>query len=122
MAQLDVSELMTDPDFVDRIEIITRTAMVTSQGENTVQEKSARTVGSVQPADYETLQRLPEALRNENVSSFWIKGQILLTEDCKYPPVLVFRNRRYQVRQVADWSNWGAGYCEGICVAEKPAG
>mgnify|MGYP003425401811 CR=1 FL=1 len=121
MAQIDVSELMTDPDFVDKIQVITRTPAVNSLGENFIREVTTDSVGSVQPADYKTMKRLPEALQNENVSSFWVKGQILTTEDCKYPSILVFRKKRYQIERVADWSNFGAGYCEGICIAEKPA-
>lgn len=123
MAQIDVSELMTDPEFVDTILVVTRKSAVNSLGENFISEVTRKSVGSVQPADYKTLKRLPEALQNENVSSFWVKGdQIKTTGDCgQYPSVLVFKGQRYQVKQVADWSHFGEGFCEGICVWEKPA-
>lgn len=121
MAQIDITELLTDPDFVDFISLITRKPTVNTLGENTVQEVELKSVGSVQPADYKTLKRLPEALQNENVSSFWFKGEIIATADCRYPSILVFKGKRYLVRQVADWTNWGAGWCEGVCVAELPA-
>ncbi len=122
MAQIDVSELMSDPDFVDPIQVITRTPSVSEFGENTVNTVSTlSTIGSVQPASGRALQRLPEALRVANVSSFWFKGQIIATETSRYPSILVFRGKRYQVQTVMDWSNFGAGYTEGTCVAEAPS-
>ena len=121
MAQLDVSELMTDPDFVDPVQLINRKPAVNNFGEATFVEEVENTHGSVQPASYRTVQKLPEAMRVANVCSFWIKGTIIASEPGKYASLLVFRGVRYQVQTVADWSNFGQGYTEGTCVAERPA-
>lgn len=121
MAQIDVSELMVDPDFVDEMTLVTRVPNINLYGESSTQDTSLESVGSIQPASAKTLQRLPEALRLENVSSFWFRGIITASSLGKYPSVLVFKGNRYQVRQVVDWSNFGQGYTEGICVAEKPS-
>lgn len=119
MAQIDVTELFTDPDFVDEMKMITRVAAVNSLGENFIKETSFNTVGSVQPTDGKNLERIPEALRNENVSSFWVKGEIRTTDGCVYPSILVFKGKRFQVKHVFDWTSWGAGWSEGLCVGEK---
>ena len=121
MANIDVSELMSDPDLVDPIQLITRFPRVNYLGRQVLSEKVVDTVGSVQPANYRTVQKLPEAMRVANVSSFWIKGEIIASEPGKYSSILVFRGQRYQVQTVADWSNFGRGYTEGTCVAEVPA-
>lgn len=121
MALIDVTDLLTDPDFVDPVCIINRTPTINSFGENVLVEASNQTVGSVQPASGKTISRLPEALRVANVSEFWVKGQIIADGTYTYPDILVFQGRRYQVQTVQDWGNWGAGYAEGTCVAEKPA-
>lgn len=121
MAQIDITELLTDPDFVDAMTVITRYPQVSSLGENFIKESEVDSFGSVQPADYKTVQKLPEAMRTEELYSFWFKGQIVTSDQCKYPSIIVFKNLRYQVRQVADWSNWGQGWVEGICVQEIPA-
>lgn len=121
MALVDVTELLTDPDFVDEIKLISRTATVNSRGENILSETTINSVGSVQPIGAKTLMRLPEALRVENISTFWFKGEITATAPGKYASILVFRGKRYQVQTVFDWSNWGAGWCEGTCVAELPS-
>ncbi len=122
MAQLGVTELMTDPDFVDTISVISRTPTVNSKGENSLSESTVNTVGSVQPASGKTLARLPEALRVANVSSFWVKGVIPVTGAGTYPAILVFGSKRYAVQMVFDWSNFGEGYSEGTCVVEAPDG
>ncbi len=121
MARIDVTELLTDPDFVDQIQLVTRVPSVNSLGENILAESTIRTIGSVQPADGKVIQRLPEALRVANVSSFWFKGVIEASAPGKYSSILVFKGRRFQVQTVQDWTNWGAGWCEGTCVAELPA-
>lgn len=121
MANLDVTELLSDPDFVDPVVLVNRVPFVNSLGENSLQESSLNTVGSVQPASGRTLQRLPEALRVANVSSFWLKATIIAAEPGKYSSILVFKGKRYQVQTVFDWSNYGEGYTEGTCVAELPA-
>lgn len=123
MAELGVSELMTDPDFVDAMTLVTARAIVTSRGENLVKESTQISCGSVQPASGHAISRLPQALRVANVSSFWFKGVIETGEGGKtrYPSLFIFRGQRYRVQVVFDWSNWGEGYCEGTCVAENPA-
>lgn len=121
MAQIDVSDLLHDPDFVDNIQHVTRVPQINGKGENVLTECITNTVGCVQPASGKTLQRLPDALRNENVSSFWFQGTIVATAPGKYVDILIFKGTRYQVRMVFDWTNFGAGWCEGACVAQVPA-
>lgn len=121
MAQVDVDILLGDPDFVDTMVQIKRTPIVNLYGENSVSEISIKTVGSIQPASGRALQRIPEALRLEDVKSFWIKGTITATAPGKYSDILVFKGYRYQVRSIQDWTNFGEGYSEGLCVAEIPS-
>lgn len=121
MAQIDVTELLSDPDFVDRILLVTRKPSINSLGENILEECSVETIGSVQPASGRVVQRLPDDLRVANISSFWFKGKIVASEPGKYSSILIFKGMRYQVQTVDDWTNWGAGWCEGTCVGEVPA-
>lgn len=121
MAQIDVTELLSDPDFVDSIQVITRVPRINSFGENSLLEMSITSIGSVQPASGKVIARLPDAMRVANVSSFWFKGVIIASAPGKYSSILIFNGMRYQVQTVLDYSNWGAGYTEGTCVAEIPA-
>lgn len=121
MAQVDVTELFTDPDFVDVMSIADRVSFVDSLGQNVLTEKVTTSVGSVQPASGRAIQRLPEALRVANMTSFWFKGLIVASSPGKYTSQLVFKGQRYNVVTVFDWTNFGQGWCEGLCVAEAPA-
>lgn len=121
MAQINVTELLSDPDFVDVIQLVTRVPQVNSLGENVLTSSTVNSVGSVQPASGRAVNRLPEAMRVANVSSFWFKGTIVASAPGKYSSVLVFKGTRYQVQTVMDWTNWGEGWCEGTCIAEVPA-
>jgi galactose-6-phosphate isomerase len=121
MAQIDVSELLHDPDFVDEMQIASRVPAVNSFGENILSETILASIGSVQPASSETLQRLPEALRSANVKSFWVQGPIKTLGPGVYPDILIFKGARFQVQSVDDWTNWGAGWTQGTCVAEALA-
>lgn len=121
MANVDCSELMSDPDFVDQIQVLTRTPYVDFLGQNKIQSMTSNTIGSVQPADYATVQKLPEGMRVENLYSFWVKMELVTSDPGKYSSILVFRGRRYQVKTVANWSQWGEGFSEGLAVVEAPA-
>lgn len=121
MPQLDVTELMTDPDFVDEMIQVSRLSRVDSLGQNVLTECRNETVGSVQPADGKLIERLPEAERVHNLMSFWLQGTIVASAPGKYTDILIFQGKRFQVKTVFDWSAWGDGWCEGLCVAEVPA-
>jgi galactose-6-phosphate isomerase len=121
MADIDVTEILFDPDFSDEICLIDRVPTVDGFGRNILTEVKFDTVGCIQPASGKVIQRLPEDLRVANMSSFWLHAKIIATAPGKYSSVLVFRGTRYLVQTVFDWSNFGEGFTEGICVAEVPA-
>lgn len=121
MGQINVAELLDDPDFVDPIVIIRRTPSVDDLGQNRLREQGFSTWGSVQPVSGKTLQRLPEAFRVASVMSFWVKGKIYADGTNRYPDILSFKGERYAVQVIFDWTAWGEGWCEGTCVREKPA-
>jgi hypothetical protein len=121
VALVDVTELLGDPDFVGPIRQISRQYRVDSFGKNVLTECPHDTVGSVQPISPADLQRLPEQLRVGNLMTFFMKGTITASSPGKYTDVLMYRGLRFQVLTVNDWSAWGAGWCEGACVAEVPA-
>jgi hypothetical protein len=119
-ALVDLSDMVIDPDFVDRVGIVHRTPMVNDMGENTLISNIVWTIGSVQPASGNTLSRLPDALRVANVDSFWVKGVIIADGKCEYPDLLIFKKYEYEVQFVLDWTNWAfPGWCEGTAVRKR---
>lgn len=121
MAQLDVSDLLLDLDFINDLTLIHRTSTVNSFGENVLMETTQSTVGSVQPTSGKELMRLPEALRVQDIRTFYIKAAILSDGSSQYPDIISFGGDRFQVQMVNSWLNYGQGWNSGICVKEKPA-
>lgn len=121
MAQLDVSDLLLDPDFIDEITMIHRTATVNAFGETVLVEASTVTVGSVQPASGKEMKRLPESLQTADVRSFFIKAAILSDGTSQYPDILVFQGQRFQIQVVQPWLHWGSGWNQGLVIGEVPA-
>jgi len=120
MADIDVSELLLDPDFVNDLQLIHRTAVVSSAGKNVITELTPiDTVGSIQPANQKDILRLPEAMRLKDVRAFWIKAEILTDGSSQYPDIIKFGTKRFQVFAVEPWNNYGEGWNKGICVAEE---
>lgn len=121
MALLDVSDLLLDPDFINAVQVIRRTTTVDDFGKNVLMESTIETWASVQPASTKAIQRLPEALRSADIRSFYLKLEIVQDSDSAYPDIMVFNGKRFQIISAAPWLNYGAGWNEGICVAEKPS-
>ena len=121
MGQIDVSDVLSDPDMLDACVLVHRTPFINEFGENVLREQGEQTYGSVQPASGKVLQRLPEALRVPNVMSFLIKGKIVSDGTQRYPDIISFRGQRYAVQVIFDWTSWGEGYCEGTATRERPA-
>lgn len=116
--KIDVSELMSDPDFVGPIVHIRRKPVVNGFGQQILTECKTEMVGSVQPMSAKNIDRVPESLRVKNLLTFFVKGKIVATEGNQYPDILVYQGFRFQVLAIRDWSSWGGGYSEGECVAE----
>src|SRR5271166_3894824 len=116
MAQLDVTEMLLDPEFIDTLTLIHITTSVNEMGENVLVETPTSTFGSVQPASFKQIQRLPEAIREADVRSFYIKAQIITDGSGQYPDIIVFQGKRFEVQTAAPWLNYGSGWNEGVCV------
>lgn len=119
MAQIDVSDLLLDPDFIDNISVIRRVSTVNDFGKIEIVETIIQTVGSVQPASAKTLSRLPEELQVADVRSFFVKLPVCQDGTSQYPDIIVFQGGRFQVKTAAPWLNYGAGWNEGIAVREN---
>jgi hypothetical protein len=122
MGLIDVSDILNDPDFVQPLTLLKRKAKTDSFGKNQIEETPTPTHGSVQPASGKVIARLPEALRVANIQSFWVRERLIIDSRGKYPDIIVKNGVRFVVQTVFDWSDWGAGWSEGTCVAERPAG
>lgn len=119
MALIDVSELLTDPDFTNTVTLIRRASSVNSYGENVLTETSSSITAVVQGANTETLERVPEGARLSDLIDVYYKGVLHAESPSGYADVIVFGGKRYQVFQVIeDFMNFGAGFTKAVCKLE----
>lgn len=119
MALIDVSELLTDPDFTNTVTLIRRSSTVNSYGENVMVETSSTITAVVQGANAESLERVPEGARLSDLIDVYYKGALHAESPGGYADVIVWDGKRYQVFEVVeDFMNFGAGFTKAICKLE----
>lgn len=118
MARIDVSEIITDPDFQDSVTLIRRTSVVNSTGRNVLAESSSTVKMIVQPAKPDDLKRLPDSVRRQDAINVWYRGTLSSDASGVYPDIVVWNSKRFQVYTSDPFGNWanGTGYTEAICA------
>lgn len=120
MANIDVSELLLDPDFVSPVTLIRRSANVNGHGENELTETVIPNVlMSVQGAKEESLARMPEGARLTDIITVFYRGQLTTEAENGYGDVIVWGGKRYQVKVVPqNFMNFGHGHTVADCLLE----
>lgn len=119
MALIDVSELLTDPDFTNTVTLIRRASTVNTYGENVMTETQSTITAVVQGANTESLERVPEGARLSDLIDVYYKGQLTAESPGGYADIIVWQGKRYQVFEVVeDFMNFGAGFTKAVCKLE----
>lgn len=122
MALIDVSELLSDPDFIDPFQVIRRSATVDSKGKNILTESAPIDVeGSVQAGDGDTLKRLPDGAQLSSTITIYTQTPIYADPVGGYGDIILWKGQRYQVENSMPWDNYGGGYFRVDCIQEKPS-
>lgn len=119
MSQIDVSELMTDPDFAETISIRRALApTLANEGVATAAYASAvPIVAIVQPADEADLKMLPEGVNLTDVICVWSGSEISVADETgKGSDILIVNSKSYRVVKREDWVSNGCRcvYAEGF--------
>jgi hypothetical protein len=116
MARLDVTEILTDPDFVDTALVCERSAQsVGTDGLAVNSTKSIRFAGVVTSDQGDILERMPGVERI--TGSITIHSRFVLNDGSpgKTADVVQWRGRRYTVSNVNDYSHFGRGFIVATC-------
>jgi hypothetical protein len=121
MADLDVSELMSDPDFCDTVQLIRRTSDTNDQGRNVLIEADPLSVSMVvqglQAIDFK---RYPDLVNFDGARAFWYSGTLLAESESQYSDIVVFNGLRYQIHKIdEDFRNYGNGFVKAFGALEK---
>lgn len=123
MCGFDMSDVLTDPDFMQQIECQPGAASVDANGRTVLTSPGwVLFRGTVTTGKGSALERSPAASR--------VTGSILITT--RYLLRIAGENHdadrvrwkggEYVVAELGDNSHWGAGFCVAVCIPEKLAG
>lgn len=120
MARIDVSFLLSDPDFLDEAVLITRTQVVSDKGVASFTESSQNIVCCVQSIPFSALQKNQEyALLTDGIIVYY-RGKLNAESAGGYSDIIEWNGARYAVVQVkADFMTYGRGWSKALCSAEK---
>ncbi len=119
MANIDVSELLLDPDFVDAFTVVRTAVVVGSNGIAAQTETQIPGVlGSVQPAGGTTLANLPEATRAEGVKEVWTQFALRGPVEGGEPDRILWQGKRLIVFKSDEYGHFGSGYYHAVLTIE----
>jgi len=106
---IDVSELMSDPDFVRAFSIMRPTLTVANEGVASSTYATTQLTGIVQPASDNELKLLPEGSRLSDVIAVWSHSEIRAGDGSTIESdVILVDGKRYRVIKADPWPD--AGY------------
>ena len=114
---INVSELVTDPDFCQPIQIKRQKCQIVKHRQE-VTEETLTFVGVITQADPKTVEMLPEADRLSGAIAVYTREELYTTGT--YPEgeyisdIVVYRGREYKV--YANVGNMDYGFCESLCT------
>lgn len=116
MARIDVTEILTDPDFADTGLICERsTQVVGADGIAVNTKKLIRFIGVVTSDQGDVLERMPGVERI--TGSITVHSRFLLKDGTpgQTADVLQWQGRRYTISNVNDYSHFGRGFMVATC-------
>jgi len=116
MALIDVSELMTDPDFTNTISLTRRTQTISDYGEITLTGTSTNMTAIVQAGNGETLARNPDYSVMTDWITIYAKFDFRADGNGYFADLVTWGGHDFQVKSVTDFMNWGEGYTRADCL------
>ena len=114
MPFLDVSSILTDPDFADRITVVRREEGVSDKGRRILTLYSLDTYGVVTMASPDDLKRMPEAQIFDRVLSVVSKFAFFGACVGFQPDLIQWRGDLYIVSALDPYPQFGAGFTQVI--------
>lgn len=119
MGLVDVTELLTDPDFTDAVTRIRRSGSANGFGENALTETSETLTVVIGNLGKSAAAILPQGVRISDALLVYYQGEIRNEAAGGYADVIVFGGQRYKAVDVIEsWMHMGAGFTATLCIRE----
>jgi hypothetical protein len=110
MAEIDVSDVVTDPDFQDTFTLIRSVETVDQHGRGSLAATTMTLSGVVQAASGRTMELTPDAVRTSEMLEIWTTFGIQEATQTTQADQVVWKGTTFIVTHVDVWDNWGQGY------------
>jgi hypothetical protein len=121
MPLIDVTEVLTDPDFATTVTLRRMTETVTTKGRASLASADSTIVGVVTPDRAATLQRQAEGANVSGSITLITKTRLIPSGSAYGADEIVWNGWVYTVMSVADCSQYGTGFYEASCDLKVPA-
>lgn len=116
MAQLDVSEILLDPDFMDTGLLCLRSVQVVGDnGRPTTTDTETRFAGVVTSDKGDILERLAVAERKKGSITIHTIFRLTAGEGDTTADIVTWKGKRYTVSNVNDYKHFGRGFVCATC-------
>lgn len=124
MAEIDVSDIIEDPDFQDSFTIVRSVETVDQHGRSSLAPTSISAWGIVQPASGRTMELTPDAVRTNAMLEIWTQFGLQEASDTTQADIVLWESKQYMVTHIDPWDNWGQGYRHAVLTRRDllPAG
>lgn len=117
MAELDVTELLYDPDFSDTFTVERDTETVGSNGRSTVvTETFANLIGVLTAGQGSILKQFPELTRVEGAILIHCMFELRPETSATKADRILWRGNTYRVTMVNNWMNFGGGFVSAVAT------
>lgn len=120
MPFLDVSDILSDPDFADDI-TITRTNITIERGRAVKNTETIEASGVVTTDTGDILDRLPDMRRVAGTILVHTTETLVVSDGERDADIIGWNGKRYTVTDVNDYSRYGAGFTCAKCEPLRTA-
>lgn len=115
MAQLDLSDVLEDPDFNDIFYRLVMEQTVDDHGEASNTEKKTRCIGVITSSSGDKIVRKPDGSFVTGTITIHTKTRLKDGKDGFDADVVMWKNTKYNVILVNDYSHVGRGFVAATC-------
>lgn len=115
MPDLDVTDIINDPDFAEQFTVVRTIRAVSSGGLAVDTSGNFYVSGIILPTPGARLMLFPESERSSGMIDVYTQFRLVPLTDQTAADQIVWHNKVYRVRTCEDWTDWGQGFTHATC-------
>lgn len=112
MSYVDVSFLLSDPDFAETVNVTRRTEVIGINGRTTIVPETIQIVGSVAPGKLSPMTRQPEDTYSGQAITVYSKTKLNGPKFGYLPDIINWRGDAYIVNMTYDYNTFTVAECD----------